>query len=97
MSHPTTKPPTYLDRLLTDLDDIHAGYNDILSASAIINIDPNRNASSGMVFLGSATWGWAKSDAALEASRMMLLRHIRDWEPRFRLLFSHPHRQRTPG
>ncbi|MEV6867457.1 PIN domain-containing protein [Streptosporangium subroseum] len=90
MSNPTTKPPTYLDRLLADLDEIHASYNDILSASAIINIDPNRNASSDVFFVGAAEWGWATSDAVLEASRMKLLRHVRDWEPRFRLLFPHP-------
>jgi hypothetical protein len=78
------KPSTYLDRLLSELDDIHTGYAGVLAASTIINVDPGRG------FIGFAIWGWGKSDTALEASRMALLRRIRDWEPRFRLLFPHP-------
>jgi rRNA-processing protein FCF1 len=85
-----TRPPTYLDRLLSELDDIHTGYAEILSASTIVNIDPNRHGSRSIVVFGAPAWGWANSDAALEASRMALLRRVRDWEPRFRLLFPHP-------
>ncbi|MBX7265610.1 hypothetical protein KIF24_05840 [Micromonospora sp. Llam7] len=83
------KPPTYAERLLADLDVIHVGYGDVLERSAIVNVDPNRRGGD-IVFVGAARWGWAKSDAALEASRMALLRQVRDWEPRFRLLFPHP-------
>jgi hypothetical protein len=84
------KAPTYVERLLADLDAIHTEYGKILADSAIINIDPNRRASGRAVFIGYPKWGWAKSDAALETSRMALLRRVRDWEPRFRLLFPHP-------
>jgi len=100
MSARTTRPRSYLDRLLAELDEIHAGYAKVLSASAIRNIDPNRGrGGSGFAFIGFASWGWAESDAGLEASRMALLRLARGWEPRFRLMFppSDAHRQRAPG
>lgn len=90
MSSGKTKPTSYLDRLLAELDDIQASYAEVLKASAIINIDPNRRSGAGATFIGFAKWGWAKSDATLEASRMELLRRLREWEPRFRLLFPHP-------
>jgi rRNA-processing protein FCF1 len=95
-AHPsgqTPKPPTYVERLLADLDDIHTEYGKILSMSAIDNIDPNRHGNRHMVAIGFPIWGWAASDPTLEAARMALLRRVRDWEPRFRLLFPHP----TPG
>ena len=84
MSARATRPPSYLARLLAELDEIHAGYAKVLTASAIRNIDP------GPGVIGFPAWGWADSDAGLEASRMALLRLVRDWEPRFRLLFPHP-------
>jgi rRNA-processing protein FCF1 len=84
MSARTVRPPSYLNRLLAELDEIHAGYAKVLAASAIRNIDP------GPGFIGFPPWGWADSDAGLEAARMALLRLARDWEPRFRLLFPHP-------
>lgn len=91
MTNRKTKPLTYVDRLLTELDEIHADYVGILAASTVINIDPNRRRGGrGVVFGGFATWGWGKSQASLEASRMALLRRMREWEPRFRLLFPHP-------
>ena len=74
---------------MSELDDVHAGYGEILAASAIVNIDPNRRGD-GILYLGAAKWGWVRSDAALESARMALLRRVRDWEPRFRLLFPHP-------
>ena len=89
MSVRATKPPSYLARLLAELDEIHAGYAKVLSESVIRNIDPNRG-SSGAGFIGFPSWGWADSSAGLEASRMALLRLVRGWEPRFRLLFPHP-------
>jgi hypothetical protein len=88
-SRPTAKPPAYVERLLADLDDIHTAYGKVLAASTIVNVDPNRGGR-GAVFIGFPEWGWAESDGALEASRMALLRRVRDWEPRFRLLFPHP-------
>jgi hypothetical protein len=83
------RPPSYIARLLAELDKISAGYSRVLSASAIRNIDPNRGSSSG-IFIGFPSWGWTDSDAELEALRMQLLRLVRNWEPRFRLLFPHP-------
>jgi hypothetical protein len=80
---------TYLDRLLSELGEIHTSYAKVLADSAIVNIDPNRYPGGG-VFIGFPEWGWAKSNAALETSRMALLRRVRDWKPRFRLLFPHP-------
>jgi hypothetical protein len=90
MTSRKTKPSTYLDRLLMELDEIHTSYTKVLAASAIVNVDPNRHGSRHMVFVGYPTWGWATSDPAMEASRMALLRRVHDWEPRFRLLFPHP-------
>jgi PIN domain len=84
MSARATRPPSYLNRLLAELDEIHAGYAEVLAASAILNIDPGRG------FVGFPIWGWAESSDDLEASRMALLRLVRGWEPRFRLLFPHP-------
>ena len=84
MSGRAARPPSYLTRLLAELDQISAGYAEVLSASAICNIDP------GPGFIGFPSWGWAESSAGLEASRMALLRLVRGWEPRFRLLFPHP-------
>ena len=57
----TPKPPTYVERLLADLDDIHAEYGKILAMSAIVNIDPNRRGNRGIVAIGFPKWGWADS------------------------------------
>jgi hypothetical protein len=51
-----------------ELDDIHIAYTEILAASSIINIDPNRRGD-GISYFGSPVWGWKKSDDALEAER----------------------------
>jgi rRNA-processing protein FCF1 len=83
-----TKRLTYAERLITELDAIETAYVEVLSASGIKNIDPNRW-DSPILFIGAAQWGWEASNDDLEAARMALLRQIRDWEPRFRLLFPH--------
>ncbi|MGY2115578.1 PIN domain-containing protein [Nocardia gipuzkoensis] len=83
-------PDSYTQRLLTELDHIAAAYSEVLSASRIRNIDPNRGAGGGVVFLGFAKWGWEPSDPALEATRMAVLSRVRDLEPQVRLLFPHP-------
>lgn len=86
-----TTPVSYIERLLIELGDIHTGYTEILGLSGIANIDPSRDArNSGIVFVGSPTWGWTKSDPPLETARMALLRRVRSWAPRYRLLFPHP-------
>ncbi|WP_211346810.1 PIN domain-containing protein [Actinokineospora cianjurensis] len=84
-------PDSYARRLLTELDAIESAFADVLSVSAIVDVDPNRGGrGSGMVFIGFAMWGWAPSSETLEADRMALLRRVRDWGPRYRLLFPHP-------
>jgi|GEM_PF-1481114 len=83
-------PGGYADRLLAELGDIETAFHSILDDSAIMNTDPNRGADRGLIFVGYASWGWAKSGAELEAARMQLLGRVRDWGPRFRLLFPHP-------
>lgn len=80
---------SYLSRMLAELDQVERDYGDILRRSTIRNIDPNRGGG-GVVFIGYAKYGWGPSDAALEVARMDLLRRVRDWGPRYRLLFPHP-------
>jgi len=84
MNARATRPPTYLARLLAELDEIHDGYAKVLSASAIRNIEHGRG------YVGRNLRAWAESDAGLEVSRMTLLGLVRRWDPRFRLLFPHP-------
>ncbi|GAA1150274.1 hypothetical protein GCM10009577_86940 [Streptomyces javensis] len=64
-------------------------YIAVLDDSEIQYVNPNRPGD-GVIFVGAADWGWGPSTPALEARRMDLLRRLRDWEPRFRLLFPHP-------
>ncbi|MFG2698852.1 PIN domain-containing protein [Kitasatospora sp. NPDC048407] len=52
-------------------------------------MNPNRSGS-GVFFVGAADWGWGPSTPDVERQRMSLLGRLRDWEPRFRLLFPHP-------
>jgi hypothetical protein len=80
---------TYVENLLGELDAIEASYTNILASSSIRNVDPNRRGSR-IIHVGFAKWSWAPSDNELEAARMTLLRRVRDWERRFRLLFPHP-------
>ncbi|OBE99008.1 PIN domain-containing protein [Mycobacterium sp. 852002-10029_SCH5224772] len=82
-------PESYLERLLTELEQLQQAYLDVLDDSTIENVDPNRGGGD-IAFFGYAEWGWGKSDNNLESRRMTLLRTVREWEPRFRLLFPHP-------
>lgn len=82
-------PPSYAETVRGDLDQIAEDYRGVLSASAIVNVDPN-NWDSSFIFVGAAEWGWVDSDSELDAARMKLLARLRDWWPRFRLLFPHP-------
>src|SRR5262245_26861799 len=79
---------TYADNLMAELDSIAESFIDILGHSEIRYVNPNRH--DGPIFVGAADWGWADSDDQLEAARMALLRRLREWTPRFRLLFPHP-------
>ncbi|MFH8395749.1 PIN domain-containing protein [Streptomyces sp. NPDC018036] len=85
----TQAQPTYIDRLLADLDLIETDFLAILADSQIQNVDPNRWASNA-VYIGAAKWGWVPSSPELEARRMELLGRVRDFEPLIRLLFPHP-------
>ncbi len=83
-------PQSYRDRLLSELETIETDYVALIEASQIENIDPNRGGDSAVVFIFFPRWGWVSSSAALEARRMNLLVRVRDWLPRFGLLFPHP-------
>lgn len=72
--------------MLAELDQLEQDYADVLRRSTILNIDPNGR----VAFVGFPIYGWGPSDSALEAGRMDLLRRLRDWGPRYRLLFPHP-------
>jgi rRNA-processing protein FCF1 len=80
-----TSPSTsYKDTLLAELDQIAAQLTRILDVSSIrpTNLPSN--------FIGFASHRWEPSNDELTAARMATLRNLRDWEPRFRLLFPHP-------
>lgn len=64
-------------------------YSEILDASTIENINPNRGRRD-VVFIGFPSWGWGMSSPALETARMSLLKKLGNWEDRFRILFAHP-------
>lgn len=81
--------PTYVENLLSELDGLAESYGEVVAASGIDYVNPNRH-DTDIVFLGWADWGWAPSNNHLESSRMGLLRRLRDWVPCFRLLFPHP-------
>ncbi|NYH51362.1 rRNA-processing protein FCF1 [Nocardiopsis arvandica] len=83
------KPPTYLERLLLELSEIHESYRRLLNGSSIENVYPNSLRDSS-VFMVAAEWGWSPSSPELEGQRMALLRELRDWGPRFALLYPHP-------
>ncbi|MCT6781463.1 PIN domain-containing protein [Streptomyces sp. CS7] len=89
MASTQTPPPTYLDRLRSDLDLIEAAFVQILADSQIRNTDPNRGRGYVM-HVGAPKWGWVPSSPEVEARRMELLGRVREWEPLFRLLFPHP-------
>jgi hypothetical protein len=82
-------PPTYTQRLMEELHAMESDYVAVLEASQIQYVNPNRRGS-GIFIVGASDWGWAPSGPELEALRMDLLGRLRDWEPRFRLLFPHP-------
>jgi hypothetical protein len=79
-----TKPPTYLDRLMAELEQISGDCRTVLDRSGLVP----RNLPSNVI--GFSSHRWADSDNALEHARMELLGRVRSWEPRFRLLFPHP-------
>lgn len=83
------QPEPYIEQLLSELEQIRKAFVDILERSQINNIDPNRG-SSGIAFIGFASYGWAASDDTLQADRMALLGKVRDFRTRFELLFPHP-------
>jgi hypothetical protein len=84
-------PQPYADALLEELGGIEAAYLEVLEASTVVNIDPNRgHYGGGIMFIGYPSWGWAPSDGTGEAARMKLLGEVRDFRPRFQLLFPHP-------
>jgi len=87
MAKPVIKP--YVDSLQAELDDLEREFVQVLEQSEIRYVNPNRPGSD-VFFVGAADYGWAPSTPALEAARMALLRRLREWVPRFELLFPHP-------
>ncbi|MDX3232504.1 hypothetical protein [Streptomyces sp. ME19-01-6] len=79
-------PPTYVDQLLSELADTETAYATILDNSQV----RKRQLDLGAVQVLGHPWAWTRSTPGTEASRMELLRQVRDWAPRFRLLFPHP-------
>jgi rRNA-processing protein FCF1 len=82
-------PDIYKDRLLAELRRIEEQFVSVIAASTINYTNLNR-AGSGIVFMGAADFGWGPSDDDLTVRRMSLLAQLRDWAPRYRLLFPHP-------
>jgi hypothetical protein len=82
-------PAPYVERLLGELVEIADTFVAVLESSATRNIDPNRGGGD-IAFIGYPSWGWAPSTQELEATRMSLLARVRDFRPRFELLFPHP-------
>src|SRR6266705_6756242 len=69
---------------MAELEEIRLAFVDVLERSQINNRNLPPNVASAVHF----TWG--VSDDALQASRMTLLRQVRDFRTRFELLFPHP-------
>lgn len=79
-------PPTYVDQLLSELADIETSYAAVLDSS---QVRARQMSGAGFTIIGHP-WAWEPSSPDIEARRMTLLRQVRDWAPRFRLLFPHP-------
>lgn len=80
------KPPPvrYIDQLVGELDQIETDYLTLLEASSIRPTNYPSN------FIGFAHSAWNPSSEELQAQRMALLSRVRDFKPRFLLLFPHP-------
>ena len=86
MTAQRSKPATYLSRLLTELEKIREALGAVLEASTIQNIDLKPPQPSRHICRLRAV-GVGISDNTLERARMALLCRIRDWGPRFRMLY----------
>ncbi|WP_346619642.1 PIN domain-containing protein [Blastococcus montanus] len=84
MSSSHTAPVAYADGLMGELDATERAYLAVLETSAIERYDPVPGV------IGLPPWAWAASEAPLEAARMRLLAQVRDFRPRFQLLFRYP-------
>lgn len=81
-------PETYVMQLMSELAQLETTYVEVLAASEIRDVDPNRYPGD-TPFIGAQKWGWGTSDDALTVQRMDLLAQLHSLEPRFRLLFQH--------
>jgi PIN domain-containing protein len=79
-------PPTYVERLLAELEAFELAYKAVLEGS---QVRARQMSGDGWVVAGHP-WAWVDSTPEIEARRMELLRTLRGWAPRFRLLFPHP-------
>lgn len=78
--------PSYLDRLMNDLDDIEAEFLGVIGRSSVVQSTLN-DGNSGIEFIGLPLYYWGPSTPDLERDRMALLARVRAWTVRFRLLF----------
>ena len=81
--------PSYVDTLISELRQIESDYAGILEGSEIYHYDPNSRGG-GIVFIGAATQHWRETSDEVTGRRMRTLGQLRDWRPRFQLLFPHP-------
>lgn len=79
-------PPSYTEHLVSDLDTFVQAFTEVLNAS---QVRARKMSGDSWVVVGHP-WAWVNSTPDVEAGRMALLRDLRDWAPRFRLLFPHP-------
>ncbi|GGX29070.1 PIN domain-containing protein [Streptomyces chryseus] len=79
-------PPTYAEHLLSELGELEQRYTSVLEGSQV----RERQMSGPGVQVFGHPWAWEPSTPEVEAQRMELLQDLRDWGPRFRLLFPHP-------
>jgi rRNA-processing protein FCF1 len=84
-----TAPPSYVDALLAELRGIETEFVAIVEDSEIYHFDPNAGGG-GVFFVGASTEHWQSSSSELTGRRMRLLSRLRDWVPRFQLLYPHP-------
>lgn len=80
----TSPSVSYKDALLRELDEVADQFVHLLGQSGI------QPANLPTYAIGFAQHRWEPSDDELTAARMATLGRLRDWEPRWRLLFPHP-------
>lgn len=82
--------PAYRECLSVELQAMRGDFRQIVNTSAIARIDLRAlEAEWGGEILGVPEWEWTPCNDNVQTARMALLRRLRGWSPRFRLLFPH--------